>query len=229
MKQQIVAGILAVSMAGGVGTAFAAHELRSDKTDGKPTASPSTTATKKTKATTSAPKKSAPAPVNKTTAPPAKPVLQPVSSFLILPGSVGPVKLGMTKDPALATGYLEPGTFVPNCGVAELQWKSDYAWALDVGTLDAGQVVSIGVRQPGPHTRSGLEIGSTYASVKAVLGEGATPEATLNNQTGLFVNEGANWLGFLFDSSPDTITDDATVKYIEIRQGAKPNLSPGGC
>jgi hypothetical protein len=135
----------------------------------------------------------------------------------------------MTKGQALATGYLESGAFVPDCGVAELQWKPDYAWALDLGTLDAGQVVRIGVRRPGPHTRSGLEIGSTYASVKAVLGEGATPEATLHNQTALYVNEGANWLGFLFNAAPDSVTDDATVTYIEIRQGAKPNLTPGGC
>jgi hypothetical protein len=227
MKQQIAAGILAISMVGGVSTGVVAHQL-DERSGGEPKAKPSATPTKKTEATTKAPKKAAPAPVQKTNDPPKEPVLQPVGTFQITPGGVGPVRLGMTKDQALETGYVEEGTIAPNCGTSVLQWKSDYQATLGLSTLDAGQVVGIGVKQPGPRTRSGLTIGSTYASVKAALGEGATPEA-VGGQAGLFVSEGPNWLGFLFNSPPDTITDDATVTFIEIRQGAKPNLTPGGC
>jgi hypothetical protein len=226
MKQYVAAGILAVSMIGGISTGVVAHEVGSDEPKDKPTASPTATTTK---ATTPAPEQTTPAPVKKTIAPPAKPVLQPVSTFQIFPGSVGPIRAGMSKDQALATGYVEPGVFVPNCGVAELQWKPDYTWALDLGTLDDGQVESIGVSRPGPRTRSGLQVGSTYASVKAVLGEGSSPAATLNSQTGLYVNEGDNWIGFLFDASQDTVTDTTPVTYIEVRRGAMPNLTPGGC
>lgn len=228
MKQQVAAGIVALSMIGGVGTGVVAHAVGSDNSNDKPTASPSTPTA--TKTTTPAPKKkTAPLPPGKTVTTPAKPVLQPVSAFQIFPGSIGPIKVGMTKAQALATGYLEPGTFVASCGTPDLQWKSDYSWALDVGTLDDGQIESVGVSKPGPRTRSGLQVGSTYASVKTVLGEGSVPEATEQGKTALYVNDGTSWIGFLFDAAPEAITDAAPVTYIQVRNGSKPNLTVGGC
>lgn len=227
MRQQLAAAVVGLSMVGGVGTAVAAHALSSDGPRDKPTTSPTTA-----KTTTPAPKKTkkaSPLPAPKTTTTASQPVLQPVSAFQIFAGSVGPLRVGMSKDQALATGYVEAGVFVPSCGTAELQWKPDYAWALDVGTLDDGQIESIGVSKAGPRTRSGLQVGSTYASVRSVLGPSAAPEATLHNQTGLYVNDGANWIGFLFDVAPDALTDTTPVTYIEVRGGAKPNLTPGGC
>jgi hypothetical protein len=223
MKQQLAAAVVALSMAGGVGTGVAAHALSSDGPSDKPTTSPTTAKTttpapKKTKKTTSLPPR-------KTTTTPAKPVLQPVSTFQIFAGSIGPIKAGMTKAQALATGYLEPGT--PGaCGTPILQWKSDYSWALDLTTLDDGQIESVGVSKPGPRTRSGLQVGSTYASVKAVLGESAVPEATEQNQTALYVSQGASWIGFRFGAAPDAITDTVPVNYIEVRNGSKPVLTP---
>lgn len=227
MKQQIAAGMLAVSLIGGVGTGFMADQMRPDATKEKPNATPSATAT--TPATTPAPEKTTPAPPKQTIAKPVKPVLQPASSLTIFASSVGPVKLGMSKNDALATGYLVADVPVPSCGIDQLQWKPDYKWALDIDTYDDGSVASMAVNQPGPRTRSGLQVGSTYVSVKSVLGEGAAPVVAGNDQTGLFVNEGDNWMGFLFDATPETVTDDTPVKLIEVRLGAKPNLVQGGC
>lgn len=226
MRQQLAAVIVALSMAGGVGTAVAAHAMTSDDPRDKPTTAPTTT-----KTTTPAPKKSAttPPPARRTIAPPVQPVLKPYSTFVISADAIGPITLGMTKAQALQTGYLDHDIREGACGIALLDWKPAYRPALDIGTLDDGQVVSLGVAQPGPHTASGLQIGSTYATVKAALGEGVSPVATEQGQTSLDQKQGNNWIGFRFNASPDAVTDDTPVSYIGIRIGSMSTLGEGGC
>ena len=223
MKQQIAAGILAVSMVGGVGTGLVANALRGDD-DPKdsPTASPTVTAT--TSATT-------PGPTAKTETPPAKPVLQPASALKILPGQVGPVKVGMTKAQAYATGYFDKDVASPTCDnfVSRLLWKPAYKDNFDVFTLDDGEVSAIGIFKPGPTTRSGLQIGSTYKAVKAVLGADSTPVEAGYSQTALMVNQGDSWIGFLFNGQPDTISDSAKVVFMEVTRGRLPDLMRDGC
>lgn len=223
MKQQIAAGILAVSMVGGVGTGLVANAMRGDD-DPKdsPTASPTVTAT--TSATT-------PGPTAKTETPPAKPVLQPASALKILPGQVGPVKVGMTKAQAYATGYFDKDVASTTCDnfVSRLLWKPAYKDNFDVFTLDDGEVSAIGIFKPGPTTRSGLQIGSTYKAVKAVLGADSTLVEAGYSQTALMVNQGDSWIGFLFNGQPDTISDSAKVVFMEVTRGRLPDLMRDGC
>lgn len=224
MKQQIAAGILAVSMVGGVGTGLVAHAMRgNDDPKDSPTTLPTSTAT--TKATET------PAPTEKTDTPPAAPVLQPASALKIRPGQVGPVKVGMTKAQAFATGYLIKDVPDANCTgvVRRLVWKDAYKDTFDMFTLDDGEVSAIGIFKAGPTTRSGLQVGSTYKAVKDVLGEESVPMEAGYGQTGLFVNEGDSWIGFLFDGQPDTISDSEPVRFIEVTRGRLPNLMRDGC
>lgn len=224
MKQQIAAGILAVSMAGGVGTGVVVNQLRGD--DGKPESS-STATPKATEKPTE--KASTPAP-GKVDTPPAAPVLQPASSLKILPGQVGPVKVGMSKAEAFATGYLDKDVQDSNCdAIDRLEWKDAYKDNFDIFTLDDGEVSAIGIFKPGPRTRSGLQVGSTYKAVKDVLGEESAPMEAGYSQTGLMVNEGDSWIGFLFDGQPETISDAEPVRFIEVTRGRLPDLMRDGC
>ncbi len=223
MKQQIAAGILAVSMVGGVGTGVVASQLRGDSPRDTPRASSTTTATPPS---TQSPSES-PEP---TSSVPAKPVLQPVSSLQILAGAVGPVKVGMSKSKAFATGYLNKDVPRGTCDtVDQLAWKPAYKDALDIYTLDDGEVSAIGVWKPGPRTLSGLQVGSTYKSVRAVLGAESEPIEAGYGQTGLLVNQGDSWIGFLFDARTDAVTDSSKVTFIEVTRGRMPDLIRDGC
>lgn len=226
MKQQIAAVILAVSVVGGVGTGLVVNHLRADsgKPEDKQTASPTVTAT------TPAPDKTEPTSGSTGAKPPSKPAIQPVGALRIFAGSVGPVKVGMSKSQAYATGYLDKDVNVPQCDrVDQLVWRAGYKDVLDIFTLDDGEVSSIGVRAAGPRTRSGLQVGSTYKAVKDVLGEDSAPVEAGYDQTGLFVNEGDNWIGFLFDASTAMVNDSTPVTFIEVTRDALPNLMRDGC
>ena len=234
MKQQIAAGILAISMVGGVGTGVVAHELKGNS-DPEPRAKPSATATtKKADKPKSSGKTAAPAPGTgggggTKASEPAKLPLAPVGALRIIPGAVGPVQVGMSKQAAYGTGYFDADVSVPACNrTDDLVWRANYNDQLDVLTNDNGSVYSIGVRGGGPRTRSGLGVGSTYESVQGVLGDVA-PEQAGYNQTGLFVSEGNGWIGFLFNATPDAVQPTDTVTFVEVTRGAKPGLMRDGC
>ncbi len=225
MKLQIAASIVAVSMVGGVGTGLVAHQIRSGGDDPEPKAEPTATATKTpTKPAPSKTTKAAPK-VTKATKTP----LVPLMSMQIVAGAVGPVQVGMTKQVAARTGYLDVDVPYPACGfVRDLWWKAPYRDTLDLYTDNAGTISSIGVAKSGPHTRSGLQVGSTYERVQEVLGD-VEPEEAGYGQTGLFVSEGTGWIGFLFDATPATIKATDKVTFIEVTRGTKPGLIRDGC
>ncbi|KAA1395351.1 hypothetical protein [Aeromicrobium ginsengisoli] len=231
MKQQIAAGILAISMVGGVGTGVVAHQLKPDpKAD--PRTTPSATATTKKTDKPKSTKTANPPPGTggrtKTSEPPKLP-LAPVGALRIIPGAVGPVRVGMSKQDAYATGYFDADVSVPACNrTDDLAWKAGYSDQLDVHTNDDGSVSAIGIRGAGPRTRSGLGVGSTYESVQGVLGQVA-PEAAGFDQTGLFVSEGAGWIGFLFNATPDAVAPTDTVTFVEVTSGERPGLTRSGC
>lgn len=234
MKQQIAAGILAVSMIGGVGTGVVAHTLGSDSSDDVPKTKPSATATTKKTEETKAPVTAGPGGSTggggpKTTpTPPTLPVV-PLGSLRIIAGAVGPVQVGMSKQAAYGTGYFDADVPVPACDrVDDLVWKPDYSGALDVLTKDDGSIHSIGIRAAGPSTRSGLGVGSTYETVQAVIGEEPPVEAGYG-QAALYVADGDGWIGFLFDTTVDAITEADPVTFIEVSRGAKPDLMRDGC
>jgi hypothetical protein len=222
-------------MVGGVGTGVMAHQLRPDADPAAvPKATPSATATTKKTEKPESSRTAAPGGStgggggSKTTEPPTLPIV-PVSSLRIVAGAVGPVQVGMSKLAAYGTGYFDADVSVPACNrIDDLVWKRGYSEQLDVLTHDDGSVQAIGVRGAGPRTRSGLGVGSTYESVRGVIGEVA-PEEAGYNQTGLFVSEGAGWIGFLFNTTPDAIAATDTVSFVEVTSGAKPGLMRDGC
>lgn len=157
--------------------------------------------------------------------------LPSIDELLIAPGRVGPVRAGMTKDEALATGLFDADVEVPGegCGRVEpLAWKADYTSSLDVLTKDDGTVVSLGIRGDQPRTADGLGVGSTLRQVSQVHENAELTEAGFG-QTGVFVTEGEQWLGFLFDADPETISQKSKVLMVEVTQGTKPDLMRDGC
>ncbi len=230
MKKQIVAAVLAVSVAGGVGTGFAAHSWNDDKPSASPTDTP--TVTTLPSATPSAtPRTTAPTATKKPTTAPVSTTNLKLSDFVLAPGQVGPAKAGMTKQQALATGLFDADVASNNCDfVARLQWKSRYEKAVDVLTFGNGEISSIGVWSGGPRTASGLGVGSTYAQIKAAY----TYSESLDNdygQGGVLVadsNDG-RWIGFLFGKPLAELKNSDTVVFVEVTKGGKPGLLRDGC
>lgn len=155
-----------------------------------------------------------------------------VDGLTLAPGAVGPVKVGMTKAEAAATGLFD--TDVPagasGCDAEPLAWKAPYADVLDVQTLTSGEVASIGVHEAGPTTADGLGVGSTLADVLAAHpGSKAVPAGY--GQTGVLVQDATTdgWIGYLFDVEPAKAQDGDTVSFIELTAGEKPSVMRDGC
>ncbi len=128
MKQQIAAGILALSMVGGVGTGVVAHQLKPES-DEEPKAKPSATATTK-KADKPKSTKTANAPAGDRwrrhqDRPSRRACRLPQWARCgSSPGAVGPVQVGMSKAAAYATGYFDSDVSVPACNrVDDLGWR----------------------------------------------------------------------------------------------------------
>ncbi len=228
MKQKIAIGIVAVALVGGSATGLAVRQVMSDDTQ-RVSATPSTTPSA-TPAPTEAEDAEAPEKTPEKEASTSTPTLLPLGSMQITTGAVGPVQVGMSQEEAAATGYFN--TDVPSEGcegvTIPLEWKSNYFNALDLWLDQDAQIASIGVRGRGPKTRSGLGVNSSYGEVRDVIGD-KQPEPAGYGQTGLFVNDGDAWIGFLFDVPPETITDADAATFIEVTRGAKPGLMRDGC
>ena len=157
--------------------------------------------------------------------------LPTLEELTVAPGAVGPVRTGMSRDEALATGLFDADVEVPGeeCGRSEpLGWKADYASSLDVLTKEDGTVVSLGVRGEQPRTADGLGVGSTLKDVTGVYETAEMVEAGYG-QTGVFVTEGDAWLGFLFTEDPESIGPTSEVLMVEVTAGTRPDLMRDGC
>lgn len=208
MKKQVAALVLAVSIVGGVGAGVIANALISD--------SPSTA----------------------NNAGPSEPTgggesgMDAPDQLTVVPGAVGPVKAGMSKKDALATGYFVADVPAPadGCPVRPLSWKDEYVNTYDVKTLGNGEISSIGIFGDGVLTDHGVGVGSTYDEVSA-----AYPDETLVEagyiQAGLRVydREDGGWVGFLFDTTPAKIKGSDKVTFMEVTQGGEPSLMRDGC
>ena len=224
MKQQIAAAIVAASMVGGVGTGVVAHQLRSDDPKDDAHRDPvdhcrrSRHPKRPSRHRSRRPRRR------------CQPALQPVSVAEDLRRQVGPVKVGMTKTQAFATGYLDKDVRADSCDtVDQLVWKDAYKETLDIYTLDDGAGVVDRCPAARPVDASGLQVGSTFKAVKAVLGQERLPDEVGYGQTGMMVNEGDGWIGFLFDAAPDAMTDATQVSFIEVTRGNPPDLMRDGC
>lgn len=227
----LLAGAVALGVATGAVAAVVGGEDAAPSDSPRASSSPSPSSSP-SKEKDDEPAASAPAPSGggDQDAPEAEPDLLAPSALLITPGAVGPVQVGMTKAQALATGYFDADVQAPvdGCPARPLTWRDEYANTFDVLTSQAGDVVSIGIRQPGPRTRSGYGVGSTWGSLKAVAPE---PQEAGYGQTGAYVQESGDgsWIGFLLDTPPDQLTDDDVVTFVEVTRGDRPGLMRDGC
>jgi hypothetical protein len=241
MHRKLVIGLAAAVLVGGVATGLIVREVRSDAsqaTSASPTtpASPTSTASptpgesdSPTSGPTTTPS-TEPTPAPSGGDRPAAPDLLPPAGLQINTGAVGPVRVGMTPQQAAATGYFDVDVPTQSCGVRALRWKAPYEESLDIAVPLGRDVSSIGITGPGPTTRSGLRVGSTYAQVTAVLGAQATPQQVRQpGQSGLFVNDGDAWIGFLFAAPASGIGASEEVIFIEVTRGSKPSLYRDGC
>jgi hypothetical protein len=235
MKQQVAVGIVAAALVVGAGTGLVVREVRSD--DAAVTSATSSTPSVSASPTPNDQDSPTPTPTEEATSEPdasEEPVADtdplPLGKMQINTGAVGPVRVGMSQRQALATGYFDADVPSEGCeGTDPLRWTSNYYNALDVLTDRAGAIASIGISGRGPKTRSGLEINSTLAEVRDVIGPEHEPRAAGYGQTGLFVNDGDAWIGFLFDARPDDVSQDSVVSFIEVTRGARPGLVRDGC
>lgn len=215
MKKQVAGLVLAVSIVGGVGTGVVANALASD----------SPAATDKAASTQTPEESSDPDGGGESG-------MDAPDELIITPGAVGPVKAGMSKADALATGYFVADVAAPvdGCPARPLSWKDEYVNTYDVQTLGNGEIASIGVFGDGVLTDQGVGVGSTYDEVSA-----AYPDETLVEagyvQSGIrvFDRQDGGWVGFLFDTTTARIKGSDKVTFVEVTQGGEPSLMRDGC
>jgi hypothetical protein len=158
------------------------------------------------------------------------PALPADSSELVVdPGRIGPVRAGISKEDALATGLFDADVDGVEGCTFELQWKKQFT-GVDVLTLEDGTVASLGVRAGGPKTSAGVGVGSTLAELKDAYPGLSPVKAAGFDQAGAFHTVGEDHIGFLFgDATPATITDSTKVSFMEVTSGSLPELMRSGC
>ena len=165
-----------------------------------------------------------PTATQETTTPPAG-----ASDLVVRPGAIGPVKAGITKDEALATGLFDADVSGAEGCTFALQWKKQFT-GVDVLTREDGSVAALGVTAGGPKTEEGIGVGSTLADVKAAYPEISPISEAGFDQAGAFLTAGEDHIGFLFgDATVSTITDSSKVSFMEVTNGKRPDLMRSGC
>ena len=175
---------------------------------------------------------STPTATQETTPIPTPTVFEPpkLESLIVAPGGIGPLEVGMTVEQALATQVAQRRQTSEDdgCDLPELTWHKSYQDALDVWVGENGKIVSIGVYEPGPHTVEGIGVGSTMADISRAY-ENAEMLSAGYDQTGVFITDGSQWLGFLFDEKIDNIKRTSVIQFLEVTGENKPSLMRTGC
>ena len=68
-----------------------------------------------------------------------------------------------------------------------------------------------------------------YAEVKAAYPTLSAVSPAVYGQSGVFVREGSDYLGFLMPVAPNAVQDTTRVAHLELAQGARPALAWDGC
>lgn len=139
----------------------------------------------------------------------------------------------MTQAEAAATGLFEVDVPPPEgCeGVRPLAWAEPYTGLVDVLSSADGTIISMGVLGDTTlATDTGIRVGSTHRDIVAAYGDRATePAAAGFGQTGVYVQDGDAWIGFLFDVDPSLMDLAYTVTFMEVTRGEQPRLIRSGC
>jgi hypothetical protein len=160
----------------------------------------------------------------------------PATAGLTLsPAGFGPVKLGMTKAEAAATGVFNVDVKNANCeGSTALVPKAPYTSSFDVLLDKSGRITAIGGQGANLKTSLGIRAGSTLADVQKAYPSASAPrdpggDAGPYHQSAVYVHEGENYLGFLFQTTPAKIQPTDTVTFMEISHGRPPSLFRDAC
>ncbi|MFD1859991.1 hypothetical protein EHW97_11950 [Aeromicrobium camelliae] len=180
----------------------------------------------------SAPTTPAPTTTSAGPEPSPTPDLPAAADLLVAPGAIGDARVGMTVDEALATGLFDADVQIHDCGegtpASPLAWKEPLRDTLDVYVAD-GTITSLGVRGEGPKSAEGLGVGNTLADFRGAYETAEMREAGYG-QTGLFVTDGTQWLGFLFDAPVASMAQDTPVTFMEVTGGeGRPSLTRDAC
>lgn len=166
----------------------------------------------------------------RSTSTPTRTSPESAADIVLAAGAAGPVSVGMSRADAVATGLFATDLPSPvdGCPAPALAWDERFDDALDVQTLKSGEIASIGVRSAGPETGAGLSVGSSYADVLAAH-PGAHAVRAGFDQTGVLVQDGDAWIGYLFDAELEDVRATDKVSFIELTEGEKPSLIRDGC
>ena len=140
-------------------------------------------------------------------------------------GSLGPAKVGMTKREALDTRLFSRQKFDPahKCKASALKWKKQFK-DVEVHTDSAGTIRSLAVTGPGPKTQYGIGVGSDLADIRGPYAGSLRGPSKVGSGAGHYVQKETRWIGFLFAKSPDELDVLDKVTFIEVSEGAKPQL-----
>ncbi len=147
--------------------------------------------------------------------------------LVILPGSIGEARVGMTRAQWTPTGLFEDGAVL--CEGELIHWAADpAAKKLFVLTDEDATITQLSVSAPGPHTEHGdLEVGSTYGELKRAFPTLTEPIDDGFDQASVYPpgeEDGLSYLGFLLDSPAGKVTDDTTIVKIAVTGGEKPHF-----
>jgi hypothetical protein len=162
----------------------------------------------------------------------ASPSVSPTSSntqWVVAPGRIGPVEVGMTLEEAQATGAVEPNKpATPDvCPAPSLQWKAPNTHKLDLRDHD-GRIAVMGVRDAMFKTAEGVGVDSTWEELQAAY-PGAKIEGSPASGSLLYRKDGDKWLAIAFNEQPEDLKPASEVVYMEVEVGQKPIAYPDGC
>lgn len=154
----------------------------------------------------------------------AAPQRQHPAEMLIAPGRVGAARAGMTRAEWRRTGLFAPG---PVLCSEPIHWRSDRTGRRLFVYTRGTTITQLSVKAPGPHTADGLEVGSTYAEVRAVYGDALSAPAHdgWDDRTQVYVRgeeDGRTYLAFEFRGA--RVTASSKVDEIAVTDGDRPGF-----
>jgi hypothetical protein len=156
---------------------------------------------------------------------------KPLTLGHVVPGAFEPVRVGTSIQQAIDAGFMEQDPQREEaCEGAFWKWKGQWSQGLDVVVDDDEQISALGMSKDGLETPEGISIGNSYAAVDKTYGDRLEGPVRMDSgQAGVFLHDGDNWVGFLFDNQPGQLADTSRVVFVEVTSGNRPGLLRDGC